>query len=93
MNQISRLLDVLFAVLAFGFFIIGISILTYQIFFYAKNGVWLHISIANSFDSNWLKVNWIGVHNVLDWVPTSVACFALSWLVVQWGLELLEGER
>lgn len=93
MNQISRLLDVLFAVFAFGFFIIGISILTYQIFFYAKNGVWLHFSIANLYGSNWLQVNWIGVHNVLDWVPTSIACFALSWLVLQLGIKLLEGER
>jgi hypothetical protein len=93
MNQISKLLDILFAASAFGLFICGISILTYQIYFYAKNGVWLHISIANVYESNWLQVNWIGVHNVLDWVPASIACFAIAWIVLQIGIKLLEGER
>ncbi len=93
MIQINRLLDVLFAVIAFGLFICGISILAYQIFLYAKNGIWLHISIANSYDSNWLQVNWIGIHYILDWVPASVACFAIAWIVLQIGIKLLAGER
>src|SRR5215510_5171308 len=76
-----------FGFLCYGSLFAAVVVLGYQIIFYLQNGVWrplsaidglVHLSGENS--SDWLlhPQDWIGLHNLLDKTPLSLALFLLA---------------
>lgn len=78
-----------FAVTLLGLGVLSaLGILGYQIYFYLRFGYWLSFSVVTAL--GWLGTEWalnpkqwLGLHEIFDWVPLSVACFAFG-LISSW---------
>ena len=63
-------------------FLSSLGIFCYQLYFYAKNGSWKSIAIADLTEFSTLQNNWIGIHKILEWMPASITLFILSFLYI-----------
>jgi len=92
-NENSRSYDldnVLSTLLISSFFLAGTGIFFGQVYYYLKDGVWYSLSVINGLQNmpgtekfNWLSNpdNWIGLWNVLDFIPLSIT-FLTIWLLM-----------
>ena len=71
--------------------VIGICIFGYQVFVYLYHGYWKSISIIDCLSfafksssltsfASWLENpnSWVGVHNILSWLPTSLCIIIIG---------------
>ena len=66
----------------FALFLSGIGIICYQLYFYAKNGNWVNVSIVDLMEFPSLQNNWIGIHKILVWMPASLTLLICSALYI-----------
>ena len=71
-------------------FLSSIGIFVYQLYFFAKNGNWLSISISDLTTFDWLQNNWLGIYKILMWLPASLTLFILSWVVLFFTATLID---
>ena len=74
----------------FALFVSSVGIFLYQIYFYAKNGNWISISISDLTNFEWLQNNWLGIYKILAVLPASLTLFVLSWIVLFFTATLID---
>ena len=63
-------------------FLSSIGIVGYQIFNFAKKGIWMSVTVADLTEFESLQNNWIGIYKILSWLPASITLFVLSFVVL-----------
>jgi hypothetical protein len=64
------------------FFVSGIGVLGYQVLFFARNGIWLEIAVADLANFNRIQEKWIGIYKVLMWLPASTFLILMSFILM-----------
>jgi ABC-type multidrug transport system permease subunit len=58
------------------------GIVGYQIFNFAKKGIWISVTVADLAEFESLQNNWIGIYKFLTWLPASFTLLVLSIVVL-----------
>ena len=84
-NTLDIIFGSLFSYKVFGslFFIGGLWVLFKQIFVYLKFGFWesCSLSYCQVFNTTFFQTQWIGLNDVLDFVPLSVFLFLIGFII------------
>ena len=71
-----------FVLLFLVFFLTGMGNLGFHVYHFLKSGEWPPLAASDFAQATWLQTEWIGAWKILNWLPASIICMALSFLVI-----------